>query len=114
VVEDEGIVRILVVEVLKELGYQALEAETGASALRILQSSQRIDLLVTDIGLPDITGRQVVDAARITREDLQVLFMTGYAEKAASSTFLQEGMEIITKPFTMDAFASRVRHMIER
>jgi CheY-like chemotaxis protein len=113
VVEDESIVRILIVEVLKELGYQPLEVDTGASALRILRSAQRIDLLVTDIGLPDITGRQVADIARTLRKDLRVLFMTGYAEKAASGDFLQQGMEIITKPFTMDTFAARIQKIIE-
>ena len=69
VVEDEDVVRLLVVEVLNDLGYLALEADDGASALRILQSSQRIDLLATDIGLPDINGRQVADAARAGRAD---------------------------------------------
>ncbi len=65
VVEDEDIVRLLVVEVLNDLGYRALEAADGPSALRILQSAQRIDLLITDIGLPDLNGRQVADAARV-------------------------------------------------
>src|SRR5258706_7866022 len=83
VVEDEDIVRLLVVEVLNDLGYHALEAVDGPAALRILQSSQRIDLLVTDIGLPDVNGRQVAYAARVKRSNLKVLFMTGYAESAA-------------------------------
>jgi PAS domain S-box-containing protein len=114
VVEDEDVVRLLVVEVLNDLGYLALEADDGAAALRILQSSQRIDLLATDIGLPDINGRQVVDAARTKRPDLKVLFMTGYAENAAGSQFLGAGMEIISKPFTMDNLAVKIREMIER
>src|SRR6185312_13415018 len=82
VIEDEDVVRLLVVEVLNDLGYRALEAVDGAAGLRILQSSQRIDLLATDIGLPDINGRQVADAARTNRPDLKILFMTGYAENA--------------------------------
>jgi PAS domain S-box-containing protein len=114
VVEDEDVVRLLVVEVLNDLGYRALEAVDGASASRILQSSQRIDLLATDIGLPDMNGRQVADAARAKRPNLKVLFMTGYAEKAASNSFLQSGMEIISKPFSMDHLASKIREMIER
>jgi PAS domain S-box-containing protein len=114
VVEDEDVVRLLVVEVLNDLGYFALEADDGASALRILQSSQRIDLLATDIGLPDINGRQVADAARTGRPDLKILFMTGYAEIAAGSSFLGSGMEIISKPFTMDSLAMKIREMIER
>ena len=113
VVEDESIVRLLVVEVLQELGYHALEADCGASALRILQSNQRIDLLVADLGLPDISGRQLANTGSAKRKGLKVLFMTGYAEQAAGSAFLEEGMEIITKPFNMDVLASRIREMIE-
>ena len=113
VVEDEDVVRLLVVEVLRDLGYVALEAVDGASAVRILQSSQRIDLLATDIGLPDINGQQVASAARLDRPGLKVLFMTGYAENAASSSFLETGMEIICKPFTMDSLSEKIREMIE-
>jgi signal transduction histidine kinase/CheY-like chemotaxis protein len=114
VVEDEPIVRLLVVEVLNDLGYRALEASDGASALRVLDSAQRIDLLVTDFGLPDINGRQVADAGRVARPDLKILFMTGYAESAASSEFLERGMEIIGKPFTMEKLAIKIREMIQR
>ncbi|RYF35949.1 MAG: response regulator, partial [Comamonadaceae bacterium] len=76
VVEDEPVVRTLVVDLLQGLGYRTLEAADGAAALRILQSPQRIDLLVTDVGLPQMNGRQVYDAARVTRPDLKVLFKT--------------------------------------
>jgi DNA-binding response OmpR family regulator len=77
-----------------------------------LQSSQRVDLLVTDIGLPELNGRQLADAARLKRPELKILFMTGYAEKAASSSFLEQGMDIIIKPFTTNALASRIREII--
>ncbi len=113
VVEDEAVVRLLVVETLQDLGYRALEAAEGQAALRILQSNQRIDLLVTDIGLPGLNGRQLADAGRTTRPDLKVLFMTGYAENAASNNFLVSGMQIIAKPFVMDALAKRVRQMLD-
>jgi PAS domain S-box-containing protein len=114
IVEDQAIVRLLIVDVLNELGYRALETADSGAALRILQSSQRIDLLVTDIGLPGLNGRQLAEAARVTRPQLRVLFATGYAEKAAGSSFLEPGMEIITKPFAMDELAARIRQMIER
>jgi PAS domain S-box-containing protein len=114
VVEDEVIVRLLVVEVLNDLGYLPLEAGDGATALRALESAQRIDLLITDIGLPDINGQQLADAARVKRPDLKILFMTGYAENAASSGFLGKGMEIISKPFTMEKLAVKIREIIER
>jgi CheY-like chemotaxis protein len=115
VVEDEPVVRELIVEVLEDLGYRALQAPDGPAGLRILQSQERVDLLVTDLGLPGLSGRQMADAGRLQRPDLKVLFITGYAETAtASSGFLDPGMEMITKPFSVDALAECVRKMIER
>jgi CheY-like chemotaxis protein len=112
-IEDELAVRELVLDVLKDLGYRALEAVDGPSGLEILRSNERIDLLVTDIGLPGMNGRQVADAAREHRPDLRVLFITGYAENAAiTAGFLAPGMEMMTKPFAIDALARRIRDMI--
>jgi PAS domain S-box-containing protein len=113
VVEDEHMVRLMVVEVLKDLGYRALEASDGAAGLRILQSSQRVDLLITDIGLPEIDGRQLADAARAVRSDLKVLFMTGYAQSAASGELLGKGMQLMIKPFSMDKLTAKIREMVE-
>jgi CheY-like chemotaxis protein len=114
VVEDEAVVRGLIVEVLGELGYRAIEAKDGPTGLEILQSRRRIDLLVTDIGLPGLNGRQIAEAARLARPDLKILFMTGYAENAAlASGFLEPGMAMITKPFAMDVLAGRIREIIE-
>ncbi|MHA6723898.1 PAS domain-containing hybrid sensor histidine kinase/response regulator [Sphingomonas sp. RS2018] len=114
VVEDETAVRDLVIDVLQELGYRALEAPDGPSGLKILQSDARIDLLVTDIGLPGLNGRQLADAARVSRPDLGVLFMTGYAENATMANgFLDPGMQMITKPFAVEALATRIRDMVE-
>jgi CheY-like chemotaxis protein len=113
VVEDEPVVRSLVVEVLHELGYRTLEAADGPAALRMLETDVRIQLLVTDIGLPGLNGRQVADAARVTRPDLKVLFMTGYAENAAlANGFLEPGMQMITKPFALEALGTRVKEML--
>jgi DNA-binding response OmpR family regulator len=90
-----------------------LEAGDGQSGLQMLQSDRRIDLLITDIGLPGLNGRQMTDAARVKRPDLRVLFMTGYAESAAlANGFLEPGMEMVTKPFAMEALAARIRSMI--
>jgi PAS domain S-box-containing protein len=114
VVEDEPVVRSLIVDVLQELGYAALEAHDGPSGLKILQSRIRIDLLITDIGLPGLNGRQIADAARQRRPELKVLFMTGYAENAAlASGILEPGMAMVTKPFAMDDLAARIRRTIE-
>lgn len=113
VVEDEPAVRGLVVEVLTELGYEALEAADGPEGLDILQSDCRIDLLITDIGLPGLNGRQIADVARVKRPDLKILLMTGYAESVASpSGLLEAQMSLIAKPFTMDELAVRIRLLI--
>ncbi len=116
VVDDEPTVRMLVSEVLADLGYIAIEAEDGAAGLRVLNSGARVDLLVTDVGLPGgINGRQVADAARSLRPELKVLFITGYAENAVlSHGHLDPGMHVMTKPFAMQALASRIRELIEQ
>jgi PAS domain S-box-containing protein len=115
VVEDEIAVRELVVDVLQELGYRAAEASDGLAGLKLLQSDMPVDLLVTDVGLPGLNGRQLADAARQQRPDLKVLFMTGYAENATlANGFLEPGMQMITKPFAIEALATRIRDMIEK
>ena len=114
VVDDEPTIRMLVTEVLKDLGYTTIEAADGPSGLRVLQSDVRIDLLVSDVGLPGgLNGRQMADAARVSRPGLKVLFITGYAENAVvGNGYLDHGMQVMTKPFAMEALASRIREMI--
>ena len=114
VVDDEPTVRMLVADVLQELGYTAIEAADSVAGLKILQSDVRIDLLVSDVGLPGgMNGRQMADAARLSRPDLKVLFITGYAENAAiGNGQLEPGMAVITKPFPVETLAARVREMI--
>ena len=114
VVDDEPTVRMLVSDVLSDLGYAALEAKDGPSGLKILQSGTRVDLLVTDVGLPGgMNGRQIADAARVLRPGLKVLFITGYAENAViGNGHLDPGMAVLTKPFNMDDLAGRIRELI--
>jgi PAS domain S-box-containing protein len=113
VVEDEPVVRAVILEMLQEQGYRTREAVDGPSGLRILRNPERIDLLVTDVGLPGMNGRQLADQARETRPDLKILFITGYAESAAiAAGFLQPGMEMITKPFDLDNLSQRIRSMV--
>jgi PAS domain S-box-containing protein len=114
VVDDEPIVRMLVVDVLEELGYTAIEAGDGHAGIKVLQSAARVDLLITDIGLPGgLNGRQVADAARKLRPDLKVLFITGYAENAVlSHGRIDAGMHVLTKPFAMEGLASRIRDVL--
>ncbi|MCJ2043185.1 PAS domain S-box protein [Methylobacterium sp. J-078] len=114
VIDDEPTVRMLVTEVLEDLGYTAIEAADGPAGLKVLRSNVRIDLLVTDVGLPGgMNGRQVADAARVARPSLKVLFITGYAENAVvGNGHLDPGMAVLTKPFVMEALASRIRELI--
>ncbi len=114
VVDDEPTVRMLVTEVLEELGYAAIEAADGAAGLKLLRSDVRIDLLVSDVGLPGgMNGRQMADAARVHRPDLKILFITGYAENAVvGNGHLDPGMHVMTKPFAMEALAGRIKELI--
>ncbi len=114
VVDDEPLVRLLIVEVLEELGYAVIEAGDSASGLKLLQSGARIDLLVSDVGLPGgMNGRQMADAGRVSRPGLKVLFITGYAENAVlSHGHLDHGMQVMTKPFSFDALAARITDMM--
>jgi PAS domain S-box-containing protein len=115
VVDDEPTIRMLVGDTLAELGYQAIEAADAASGLKVLLSDVKIDLLITDVGLPGgMNGREMADAARAGRPGLKVLFITGFAENAAlSNGDLEPGMHVLSKPFPMDKLASRIRSIIE-
>ena len=114
VIDDEALVRMLVVDALEDLGYRTLEAGDGPEGLKILRSGVRIDLLITDVGLPNgMNGRQVADAARELRPGLKVMFVTGYAETAVlSHGHLDPGMQVVTKPFEMNILVKRVQEFI--
>ncbi|PKA68954.1 hypothetical protein ATI02_1763 [Pseudomonas baetica] len=114
IVEDDPAVRLLVSAVLSELGYAFVEAGDADGAVPILNSAQRIDLLISDVGLPGMNGRQLAEIGRQYRPGLKVLFITGYAEHAAvRGGFLDSGMQMITKPFTFDLLTAKVREMIK-
>ncbi|MBP1807609.1 PAS domain-containing protein [Rubellimicrobium aerolatum] len=116
VIDDEALVRMLVVDALTDLGFATLEAANGPEGLAVLRSPARIDLLVTDVGLPGgLNGRQVADAARTLRPGLPVLFVTGYAETAVlSHGHLDPGMEVMTKPFGVQEIGRRVRAILSK
>ena len=113
-VEDELALRMVIVEVLSDLGYTVLEAGNSQSGLQIVESSVRIDLLLTDVGLPGgMNGRQLADAARERRPGLKVLFLTGYAESVvAGNSGMEQGMEIMSKPFALDKLVAKVEGMV--
>ena len=115
VVEDEPSVRMVVRDVLSDLGHTVLEAESGQAGLSIVASKIHLDLLLTDVGLPDgMNGRQLADAARQHRPGLKVLFITGYAESAAlGHGRMEQGMEVMSKPFATNALAAKVQGIIK-
>jgi DNA-binding response OmpR family regulator len=106
---------MLIGDTLSELGYQGIEVADAASGLKVLDSDVKIDLLITDVGLPGgMSGKDMADAARAKRPSLKVLFITGYAENAAiTNGHLEPGMEVMSKPFSMDKLANRIRSIIE-
>ena len=114
VVDDEPTVRMLLADILDDLGCTAIEAADSTAGLKILQSDVPIDLLITDVGLPGgMNGRQMADAGRALRASLKVLFITGYAENAVvGQGHLEPGMAVLTKPFAVDTIVTRIRAMI--
>lgn len=109
VVEDDAIVRMLIVDVLEELGFQVLEADGGEQALAFLENSgQHIDLMMTDVGLPIMDGRELATKARGLRPELPILFASGYAE----SIDVPAGMQVIGKPFSIDQLRDKVKGML--
>lgn len=114
IVDDEPTVRLLLTDVLGDLGYTLIEAADSLTGVKLLQSDVGIDLLITDVGLPGgMNGRQMADAGREVRPGLKTLFITGYAESAAlGNSSLGAGMQVLTKPFSIDILATRVLELL--
>jgi PAS domain S-box-containing protein len=115
IVDDEPTVRMLLVDALEDLGYSAIEADDGATAMKILQSNVALDLLITDVGLPGgMKGRQLAESARSLRNNLKILFITGYAENAVlDHGHVEHGMEVLTKPFSIQTLSRRIFSILE-
>jgi len=115
VVEDDATVRLIINDVLEELGYNVLLASDARAAIPMLQSDQTIDLLVSDVVLPHVNGKKLAEIARFGRPALKVLFVSGYAENAVlREDFLSPGMDMLTKPFDLDALGAKVRLLLEQ
>lgn len=112
VVEDEALVRMLVVQTLEEAGFAVKEAAEAQGALEVLRSDDAIRLMVTDVGLPGLNGRRLADEARARHPDMKVLFMTGYADTALIENVLPDGFGLITKPFDLDDLAARAQALL--
>lgn len=114
-IDDEALVRMLVVDALEEIGVVAAEAGTGPEGLAILEQMDRTDLLITDVGLPGgLNGRQVAERARELRPDLKVLFITGYAENAAlNHGHIGPGTRVLTKPFSVGNLIAKVESLLD-
>jgi CheY-like chemotaxis protein len=109
VVEDDSIVRTLIVDVLEELDFEVLDADGGEQALEILDDQkQHIDLMMTDVGLPVMDGRELARQAQDLRPNLPILFASGYAE----SIEVPEGMHVIGKPFSIDQLRDKVKGIL--
>ncbi|MCF8976137.1 response regulator, partial [Pseudomonas edaphica] len=115
IVDDEPSIRMLVADVLSNLGYATLEAADGVDGLKILQSDAVVDLLITDVGLPGgMNGRQMAGVGRKSRPNLPVLFITGYAESAVlKDVHLEPCTHVLTKPFGLDVLTSMVADLVE-
>jgi len=113
-VEDEAAMRAILVETLNGLGYRTIQAGDAAAALAAIDAGEAPDLLITDVGLPGLNGRQLADQVRLRRPGTRVLFITGYAGPLARADLVDDGMDMIGKPFALDALAVKVRDMLAK
>jgi CheY-like chemotaxis protein len=114
VIEDERMVQMLVIDILNDLGYSTIEAKDANTALPILQGEQAIDLMVTDIGLPGMSGWDLARLARESRPALRILFLTGYENEQSPGLDRDGSHEVMAKPFDMGAFEAKIADMMAR
>jgi DNA-binding response OmpR family regulator len=112
VVEDEVLVRMLVVQTLEDAGYTVHEAGEARRAMEVLAAHGGIDLVVTDVGLPGLNGRQLAQQARDRQPGLKILFMTGYNDEPLTATPLPPGVDLITKPFNLDSLTAKAEALL--
>ncbi|OAI31511.1 hybrid sensor histidine kinase/response regulator [Methylosinus sp. R-45379] len=113
-VEDQLEVRMQIADALEEMGCDVIEADDGNAGLKVLESGESLRLLVTDVGLPGVSGRHLAEAARAAHPDLPILLITGYAGKSLDSLDLASNIEVLRKPFTLEELAARVKILLAR
>ncbi|WP_036294219.1 ATP-binding protein [Methylosinus sp. PW1] len=113
-VEDQLEVRLQIADALEEMGCDVIEADDGSAGLKVLESGESLRLLVTDVGLPGVSGRHLAEAARAAHPDLPILLITGYAGKSLDSLDLTSHIEVLRKPFTLEELTERVRILLAR
>jgi CheY-like chemotaxis protein len=114
VVEDEPLIRATIVEALRDKGFVVAHAEDAVSGMRVVESGSKIDLVVSDIGLPGMNGRQFAEVVHRQSPNMPFLFITGYAGTALQDNELSKGMEILAKPFDLGVLAAKVAAMLEK
>jgi len=115
VVEDEDRVRAMVVEALRELGYSVIEMRGPREALEAIRGGEAPALLFTDVVMPEMSGRELVDQVRAVRPDLKVLYTTGYTRNAiVHNGTLDRGTELLSKPYSIEELANKVRTILDR
>jgi len=114
VVEDEPMLRMIVVETLRDAGYAVLEANDGDAGLKAVQSNASIDGLITDIRMPGLNGYQLAEAAIGLRPRLKVLLMTGYTSEPLPKSLADRGIQVMYKPFDVDQLAQIAGQLLSR
>lgn len=112
IAEDEAMVRMVEAETLRDAGYNICEARDGAAALEVLKSDAKVDLLITDIKMPGLSGYQLVEAGTALRPGLKVILITGYAQDPLPPKLASAGVKVIYKPFDIDALPSLARQVL--
>jgi CheY-like chemotaxis protein len=114
VVEDDGLMRRMTTESLRELGYTALHSESAARALNVLEGRGDIALLFTDVVMPEVNGKQLADEALRRFPGLKVIYTTGYTNAVVHGGVLDPGVQLLTKPFTLEQLAIKVRSVLDK
>jgi CheY-like chemotaxis protein len=113
-VEDNDEVRNLTRKILQRYGYKVLEAENGEEALRISQQQQTIHLMLTDVVMPGMSGRELAECIQSQRSEIKVLYMSGYTDSAiVHHGVLTSGVNFIQKPFTPEKLTSKIREVLD-